>query len=87
MAHFKHLYLMNILIVFNQSIEGQLFLFSAFRNKSPSKQPDGQSDLSKALKPRDKHCVRKTPLYHNATLEAPDGQLLCVCDIKKARYA
>ena len=35
---------------------------------------------------RNKHCVRKTPLYHNATLEAPDGALLCVCDIKKARW-
>ena len=30
--------------------------------------------------------VRKSPLYHNCMLEAPDGQLLCTSDVKKARW-
>merc|ERR1712113_1238712 len=32
------------------------------------------------------HKPRKSPLYHNAKLEAPDGQRLCVCDTKKAAW-
>ena len=35
---------------------------------------------------RSSNSVRKGPLYHNAMLEAPDGQPLCVCDEKKARW-
>ncbi|XP_076035401.1 exonuclease 3'-5' domain-containing 2 [Oratosquilla oratoria] len=30
--------------------------------------------------------LRKTPLYHNCQLRAPDNQLLCTCDPKKARW-
>jgi len=30
--------------------------------------------------------VRKSPLYHNCMLQAPDGQLLCTCDTKKAKW-
>ncbi len=30
--------------------------------------------------------VRQSPLYDNAMLEAPDGQQLCVCDVKKAEW-
>ena len=30
--------------------------------------------------------VRKSPLYHNCMLEAPDGQLLCTSDVKKAQW-
>ncbi len=30
--------------------------------------------------------VRKSPLYHNVRMEAPDGQQLCVCDQKKAEW-
>jgi len=30
--------------------------------------------------------VRKSPLYHNCMLQAPDGQVLCTCDIKKAKW-
>lgn len=33
-----------------------------------------------------RYCIRKTPLYHNAFLIAPDGQPLCVCDVKKAHW-
>ena len=30
--------------------------------------------------------IRQSPLYHNSRLEAPDGQPLCVCDVKKAEW-
>ena len=30
--------------------------------------------------------VRKSPLYHNCMLEAPDGQQLCTSDVKKAQW-
>jgi len=30
--------------------------------------------------------VRKSPLYHNCQLLAPDGQMLCTCDMKKAAW-
>jgi hypothetical protein len=30
--------------------------------------------------------TRKSPLYHNCQLQAPDGQVLCTCDIKKAEW-
>ena len=36
--------------------------------------------------PTKKMATRKSPLYHNAQLEAPDGQPLCVCDTKKALW-
>ncbi|ESO93138.1 hypothetical protein LOTGIDRAFT_119943, partial [Lottia gigantea] len=29
---------------------------------------------------------RQRPLYHNCQLEAPDGQMLCTCDVKKAQW-
>lgn len=32
------------------------------------------------------YCPRKTPLYHNCQLLAPDGVPLCTCDPKKARW-
>ena len=37
-------------------------------------------------KQRHRNGIRKEPLYHNVKLEAPDGQQLCVTDIKKARW-
>jgi len=30
--------------------------------------------------------IRKSPLYHNCMLQAPDGQILCTCDTKKADW-
>lgn len=30
--------------------------------------------------------IRRTPLYDNCVLQAPDGQPLCTCDYKKARW-
>eukprot|EP00092_Neocalanus_flemingeri_P045105 GFUD01050253.1.p1 GENE.GFUD01050253.1~~GFUD01050253.1.p1 ORF type:complete len:571 (+),score=175.73 GFUD01050253.1:246-1958(+) len=32
------------------------------------------------------NAIRKSPLYHNCMLQAPDGQVLCTCDIKKAKW-
>ena len=46
--------------------------------KSPSPQTVGLKRMQNS--------VRKSPLYHNCMLEAPDGQLLCTCDTKKAHW-
>lgn len=35
---------------------------------------------------RNSYSTRKTPLYDNCYLEAPDGELLCTCDRKKAQW-
>ncbi|XP_073948726.1 exonuclease 3'-5' domain-containing protein 2-like isoform X2 [Choristoneura fumiferana] len=32
------------------------------------------------------HATRSKPLYNNGILQAPDGELLCTCDSKKARW-
>lgn len=32
------------------------------------------------------YSTRNTPLYHNVHLQAPDGELLCTCDTKKAQW-
>lgn len=32
------------------------------------------------------YSTRQSPLYHNCKLQAPDGQLLCTCDEKKANW-
>ena len=32
------------------------------------------------------YTARNKPLYHNCQLWAPDGQLLCTCDVKKALW-
>lgn len=46
----------------------------------------GQNRFERAKDPVKKMSIRKTPLYHNARLLAPDGQPLCVCDTKKAQW-
>lgn len=46
--------------------------------KSPSPQTVGLTRMQNS--------TRKSPLYHNCMLEAPDGQLLCTCDTKKAKW-
>ena len=45
----------------------------------------------RSLSPRDfakgrDYSTRKSPLYHNCMLQAPDGQVLCTCDTKKAEW-
>jgi len=39
-----------------------------------------------ALYQRRGQSTRASPLYHNCLLEAPDGQVLCACDVKKAKW-
>ena len=53
----------------------------------PQSQQLQQQSSSKQRPPKEKpRPLRKSPLYHNAKLEAPDGQPLCVCDVKKAQW-
>ena len=42
--------------------------------------------LSRSAKDSRAYVVRKRPLYYNCFLLAPDGQQLCVCDVKKAEW-
>jgi len=44
------------------------------------------SPASRELRASRAYVVRKKPLYHNCQLRSPDGQLLCTCDIKKAKW-
>lgn len=52
------------------------------KSRSPSKKGPGFGHLqgSKA------YSTRSKPLYHNSQLQAPDGEPLCTCDIKKAQW-
>lgn len=58
----------------------------SFKNKSNiyCKKASSDTNLSK-LSARSVP-TRKTPLYHNCLLIAPDGCLLCTCDRKKAEW-
>ncbi|KAI8430347.1 hypothetical protein MSG28_000646 [Choristoneura fumiferana] len=40
----------------------------------------------KLVNKRYSHATRSKPLYNNGILQAPDGELLCTCDSKKARW-
>ena len=51
------------------------------KSKSPAPQPNSQKKV-----PKNGHSVLSRPLYDNSRLEAPDGELLCVCDSKKALW-
>jgi len=44
------------------------------------------SPVSREVRASRAYVVRKKPLYHNCQLRSPDGQLLCTCDIKKAKW-
>ncbi|XP_034969449.2 exonuclease 3'-5' domain-containing protein 2 isoform X1 [Zootoca vivipara] len=61
----------------------------------PKSVNDGQSPVNQESKDPRKHkqkplgtgySVRKSPLYDNCFLHAPDGQPLCTCDRKKAQW-
>ena len=54
------------------------------RNKSSSPAPTSSMTNNKLKEPKNGHSTLKKPLYDNAKLEAPDGELLCVCDSGKA---
>ncbi|XP_068948105.1 exonuclease 3'-5' domain-containing protein 2 isoform X2 [Petaurus breviceps papuanus] len=49
--------------------------------------PQGRDPRKQKQKPLGKGCsTRKSPLYDNCFLQAPDGQPLCTCDRKKAQW-
>ncbi|XP_074661404.1 exonuclease 3'-5' domain-containing protein 2-like [Tubulanus polymorphus] len=54
------------------------------RNVSRKQQPVPCGETS--VKKLTGYSVRQNPLYHNCQLQAPDGQLLCTCDLKKAEW-
>ena len=58
----------------------------SFKNKSKTfnKKTSSDKNLTKISSPSIPS--RKTPLYHNCLLTAPDGCLLCTCDRKKAEW-
>ncbi len=66
------------------------FVDKAFgKIKIPKHNKNGTKISNANVKTRDKsssHSTLSRPLYDNARLEAPDGQLLCVCDSKKALW-
>ena len=55
--------------------------FKSSRSRSSTPQPNLQKKV-----PKNGHAVLSRPLYDNSRLEAPDGELLCVCDSKKALW-
>jgi len=62
-----------------------------FKNISKAKSISLNDQKSRSSSPkistsRAGNSVRKSPLYHNVKLEAPDGQILCTCDYKKAMW-
>ncbi|XP_041972603.1 exonuclease 3'-5' domain-containing protein 2 [Aricia agestis] len=52
------------------------------RNENSTNKTEGKSP--KVMSKRYPHATRSKPLYHNCFLQAPDGELLCTCDTKKA---
>lgn len=42
--------------------------------------------MAKGILSKRAYSSRTTPFYHNCHLEAPDGELLCTCDRKKAEW-
>ena len=48
--------------------------------------PQNMPQKAQKIKQHHGHSTLKRPLYDNAKLEAPDGQLLCVCDSRKALW-
>jgi hypothetical protein len=49
-------------------------------NQNGSQKSESKSDATRS------YSLRKKPLYHSCQLRAPDGQLLCTCDKKKAEW-
>ncbi|XP_060618043.2 exonuclease 3'-5' domain-containing protein 2 [Anolis sagrei] len=65
------------------------------KRKTPKEQSSVQSTVNQQTKDPRKHkrkplgvgySARKSPLYDNCFLHAPDGQPLCTCDRKKAQW-
>lgn len=58
----------------------------SFKNKSNLFYKKTSSDSNLTRMSDSSIPIRKTPLYHNCLLIAPDGCLLCTCDKKKAEW-
>ncbi|XP_063890893.1 exonuclease 3'-5' domain-containing protein 2 [Helicoverpa armigera] len=54
--------------------------------KDGSKEKHSKTKEPAVLSKRYTHSTRTKPLYNNCYLEAPDGELLCTCDQKKAYW-
>ncbi|XP_045504549.1 exonuclease 3'-5' domain-containing protein 2 [Colias croceus] len=52
--------------------------------KNGLKEKEGKPNKDLVLSKRYPYAIRSKPLYHNCFLQAPDGELLCTCDTKKA---
>ena len=66
-----------------------IFVFAVFlRQKTYSMTSTPSTDTSRggAGVATRAYVARKTPLYDHCALYAPDGQLLCTCDRKKAQW-
>lgn len=62
-----------------------------FRNRRCPPSPEKHAELHKTVSSKKlgifrSYRIRKTPLYDNCVLQAPDGEPLCTCDYKKARW-
>ncbi|CAK1548737.1 unnamed protein product [Leptosia nina] len=63
-----------------------------FKTKTSKKMKNGMKEVEKqpkkelAQSKRYPYAARSSPLYHNCFLQAPDGELLCTCDTKKAKW-
>lgn len=58
---------------------------------SPVQRPkSGQPNSTMTKRPGKQNyrafCPRRTPFYNNAFMLAPDGEVLCTCDHKKANW-
>jgi hypothetical protein len=47
---------------------------------------DGGNNSRNALKSKSSSSLRQKLMYSNCFMQAPDGQVLCVCDAKKAQW-
>ncbi|CAK1600277.1 unnamed protein product [Parnassius mnemosyne] len=56
------------------------------RSELMHKEREGKEIKENLLSKRYPHATRSKPLYHNCFLQAPDGELLCTCDTKKAEW-
>lgn len=61
-------------------------VYSNLNDKSRKKgqQPNGNKSLTTTT--TRSMCTRSSPLYQNCLLLAPDGELLCTCDKRKADW-
>ncbi|OWR40731.1 3-5 exonuclease [Danaus plexippus plexippus] len=47
---------------------------------------ENKKSKEKTITKKYSHSPRSRPLYHNCFMEAPDGEVLCTCDTKKAKW-